>query len=330
MATVGHTLARSKLLLILSLLAALALALFASQLPTAQAAPVTPLPPGHTWEYTFTDPTGDPAWNTTTGGWATGPAPFGNYGPCCLFDPGTYWPVDNDDPPGPPYSDDLWVRTAIDLTGVNLSTVLWGLGVDNGFKLYANGVLVGSGNAEGWTYRWEYSGGFGGALVPGVNIIAVALDDHGGATAFDMEITGDTGPVNQPPDCSNAASSVAQIWPPNHKMVNVNVFGVTDPDGDAVAIAITGIRQDEPVNGVADGDTSPDGAGVGTDTAQVRAERAGSKKVPGDGRMYHIGYTASDGKGDTCSGVVKAGVPHDQRPGATIIDGGPLYDSTVP
>jgi lipopolysaccharide export system protein LptC len=85
MATVGHTLARSKLLLILSLLAALALAWFASQLPTAQAAPVTPLPPGHTWEYTFTDPTGDPAWNTT-GVWGTsalGAAPFATPGGPC-------------------------------------------------------------------------------------------------------------------------------------------------------------------------------------------------------------------------------------------------------
>lgn len=136
--------------------------------------------------------------------------------------------------------------------------------------------------------------------------------------------------VNRPPDCSNAASSVGEIWPPNHKMVNVKVLGVTDPDGDVVVIVISGIRQDEPVNGVADGDTSPDGAGVGTDTAQVRAERAGSKKVPGDGRMYHISYTADDGKGGTCAGEVLAGVPHDQGQGATIVDGGPLYDSTLP
>jgi hypothetical protein len=36
------------------------------------------LPPGSMWEYTFTDPTSDANWNTTTGGWTTGPAPFGN------------------------------------------------------------------------------------------------------------------------------------------------------------------------------------------------------------------------------------------------------------
>ena len=53
------------------------------------------------------------------------------------------------------------------------------------------------GNAEEYTFRWEYSGDFGAALVPGVNVIAVALEDHGGATAFDMEITGPPPPTTK-------------------------------------------------------------------------------------------------------------------------------------
>jgi hypothetical protein len=135
---------------------------------------------------------------------------------------------------------------------------------------------------------------------------------------------------NQPPVCSAAAPSVAEIWPPNHKMVGVKILAVTDPDGDPISIVITGVTQDEPVNGLGDGDTSPDGAGVGTNTAQVRAERAGTPKVPGNGRMYHIHFEASDGKSGACSGVVGVGVPHDQRPGHVIVDGGELYDSIVP
>ncbi len=87
-------------------------------------------------------------------------------------------------------SDDLWVRTAIDLSNVDLSSVAWGLGVDNGYKLYANGTFIGIGNAEFYTHRSEYSGDFDGVLTQGVNTFAVALEDHGGATAFDMEITG--------------------------------------------------------------------------------------------------------------------------------------------
>ncbi len=147
------------------------------------------LPPGATWEYTFSDPTLDPSWNTTTGGWATAPAPFGNHLGGFGTDPGffdykTWWEADGSD------GDDLWVRKSIDLTGFDLNSLAWDLGVDNGFKLYVNGNLVAGDNAEGYTYRWEYSGTFASSLLnPGINVVAVALEDHGGLTAFDMQVT---------------------------------------------------------------------------------------------------------------------------------------------
>ena len=47
--------------------------------------------------------------------------------------------------------------------------------------------------------------------------------------------------------------------------------------------------------------------------AWVRAERAGSNKVPGDGRVYLIGILATDAGGLTCTGTVRVDVPHDQR-----------------
>jgi hypothetical protein len=144
---------------------------------------------GSTWEYTFVNPTGDSSWNNTTGGWTTGLAPFGNNlggyssDPSGNFDYNTLWAADGSD------GDDLWVRTAVDFTGFDLSTAKWNLGVDNGFKLYLNGFLIASGNGEGYTWQWEYSGNFSTYVIPGVNIVAVALEDHGGLTAFDMQIT---------------------------------------------------------------------------------------------------------------------------------------------
>lgn len=146
----------------------------------------TILATGSTWEYTFANPTGDSSWNTTTAsaGWLTGPAPFGNT--CCNgdgFDFATFWAADGTD------GDDLWVKKAVDFTGFDLSSIVWNLGVDNGFKLYLNGALISGANAEGYTFKWEYSGTFPAAL-PGMNIVAVALEDHGGLTAFDMEVTG--------------------------------------------------------------------------------------------------------------------------------------------
>jgi len=135
---------------------------------------------------------------------------------------------------------------------------------------------------------------------------------------------------NSAPECGAAVASAATLWPPNHKYVKVSVGGVTDADGDPVVITITGLTQDEPLNGLGDGDTCPDAAGVGSSTAMLRAERAGTPKVPGDGRVYHVSFTASDGRGGTCGGTVLVCVPHDQRPGATCVDQGPRFDSTGP
>lgn len=132
---------------------------------------------------------------------------------------------------------------------------------------------------------------------------------------------------NRDPDCTAAAASVDKIWPPNHKFVAVDVLDVTDPDGDPISITIDSIFQDEPVDTYGDGAFVPDGMGVGTPTAHVRAERSGSVQLPGDGRVYHIGFTAVDGRGGSCSGVVATGVPHDVKD--TPVDGGPLYDSTT-
>ena len=131
---------------------------------------------------------------------------------------------------------------------------------------------------------------------------------------------------NQPPDCI-ASPSIDTLWPPNHKFVSIDILGVTDPDSDQVTITIDSIFQDEPLNTHGDGNTRPDGMGVGTSTAKVRAERTGTKKVPGDGRVYHIGFTADDGQ-DQCSGEVSVGVPHDRGRRSIPVDGGALYDST--
>jgi streptogramin lyase len=133
---------------------------------------------------------------------------------------------------------------------------------------------------------------------------------------------------NRAPDCSGAFPSLDSLWPPNHKFVDINVLGVTDPDGDPFTINIDSIFQDEPTDTYGDGSFAPDGMGVGTDTASVRAERSGTKKVPGNGRVYHISFTANDGVGGACMGDVQVGVPHDKKD--IPIDDGALYDSTIP
>ncbi len=314
-----------KMSALLIVVLALSFVALADSAPADAAGSVTILPPGASWEYTFVDPTSDVSWNTTTGSWTTGSAPFGTppgTNPNPDFYPGTVWEADTADqivnidarraeglggtfttitvPPGTyeltvigiadggaydawsawtqfagPWvsqyayttpttgsinvgstavidryatpaialanapatqlvempnggdidfwnsdsilswsdngggmsirvskvdGDDLWVRTEVDLSTIDLSTVEWNLGVDNGFKLYVNGTLIASDNQGGGTFRWEYpntlvNGDMGPALVHGTNVIAVALQDQGGATGFDMQITGDPAPV---------------------------------------------------------------------------------------------------------------------------------------
>jgi hypothetical protein len=132
--------------------------------------------------------------------------------------------------------------------------------------------------------------------------------------------------TNRPPVCAVAGPSQA-LWPPNHKFVDVTIKGVVDPDGDAVTIKIVSIWQDEPPQTNGSGNTIADGKGIGTSVASVRAERTGVKATPGDGRTYQINFTASDGKGGTCTGSVYVGIPHDQGGSSMPIDKGIRYDS---
>jgi uncharacterized repeat protein (TIGR01451 family) len=132
--------------------------------------------------------------------------------------------------------------------------------------------------------------------------------------------------TNHPPECGVALATQVELWPPNHKFVTVSIAGVTDPDGDSLTTNIVGISQDEPLRGHGDGNTCPDGKGVGTSSASVRAERSGT----GDGRVYHVSFTASDGKGGQCAGSVRICVPHDQRPGHVCGEDRLVIDSTGP
>jgi hypothetical protein len=136
----------------------------------------------------------------------------------------------------------------------------------------------------------------------------------GGGDAFVLKISD-----NQPPVCTAAFASPATIWPPNGKLVPVSIQGVTDPEGGPVTVAIDRITQDEPPSG-----GTPDATGLGTATAQLRADRTGG----GDGRVYHVTFTAADTQGGTCTGTVNVCVPHDRGHGGICGDGGALWSST--
>jgi hypothetical protein len=133
--------------------------------------------------------------------------------------------------------------------------------------------------------------------------------------------------VNSPPDCSAVTLDKDELWPPNHKLVTINASGATDSDvGDSATLVVDAVTQDEPVNGLGDGDTAQDAvlSSPLSSSVKLRAERAGTR----NGRVYRVHYTATDTHGATCTGVATVSVPHDQAHAA--IDSYPLsYDSTL-
>ena len=151
----------------------------------------------------------------------------------------------------------------------------------------------------------------------GSTVTVTATDDDGGSATKSISIT-----LNRPPSCTAVSSSLTQLWPPDHTLQLIVLGGATDPDSDTLTYAITSVRQDEPTNGTGDGDTAIDAVNAGPGAVRLRAERSGN----GDGRVYTITFTVSDGKGASCGGSVQVTVPKSASKPA-VLSPGPGYDS---
>ena len=111
--------------------------------------------------------------------------------------------------------------------------------------------------------------------------------------------------------------SKAKLWPPRHKFILVTLSGATDADGDPLTWKITKVTQDEKTaKAISKTDKGPDAQRVAGKPNQVKlkAERVAS----GNGRVYRIFYTVTDGQGGKCTGVEKVGVPRTKN--GTAID----------
>jgi hypothetical protein len=132
-------------------------------------------------------------------------------------------------------------------------------------------------------------------------------------------------PPNRPPSCSGVTATPAILWPANERFRVVTLAGATDPDGNTLTFRITSVTQDEPV------EKGPDAQATDRpNQILLRADRRGGddddggRSGRGDGRVYRIAYTVSDGS-LTCSGVEIVGVP--RRNGQTPVDSGGSFNS---
>ncbi|MBW8866713.1 MAG: HYR domain-containing protein [Acidobacteria bacterium] len=159
-----------------------------------------------------------------------------------------------------------------------------------------------------------------GAIFPiGTTTVACSATNSVGLTG---SVTFKVTVKHSAPVCAAASADPGSLWPPNHKFVPIAVGTVTTADRGASAITVTGVFQDEPTNGLGDGDTAID-AIIVNGAAQVRAERDGG----GDGRVYYINFRATT-DGGSCTGTVTVGVQKDEGK-RTAIGQGPKFDSTI-
>jgi hypothetical protein len=123
-----------------------------------------------------------------------------------------------------------------------------------------------------------------------------------------------------------------ELWPPNHKYVNISLADCAEPAVDACGNTlpletyghVLRVTSDEveDANGNGDGRTCEDmSIIVGTSFVQVRAEREGT----GNGRVYTIHYAVTNDAGASTESSCRVYVPHDQGGGSTAVDSGVKY-----
>lgn len=148
---------------------------------------------------------------------------------------------------------------------------------------------------------------FTAELPLGTNLVEVSATDSKTNTVSCSTIVTVVDTI--PPVIVKTSASPNVLWPPNHKMVPVTVSATVTDNCGAPTWSIIGVQSNERVNGIGDGNKSPDWLITGKHTVLLRAERSGA----GPGRIYTITLQARDSSGNLSTPKnVTVIVPHSQ------------------
>ena len=173
-------------------------------------------------------------------------------------------------------------------------------------------TLTGTGaDADGDALTYKWSGDFGVASGPtlnlslpvGTHVITLTADDGNGGSASDnvtVTVRDATAPT------ITSVKATPDVVPANNHHMAPVVVSVTVADCDVrTTCRIESVASNEPVDGLGDGDTSPDWEITGDLTLNLRAERSGQ----GDGRVYTITVACVDSSGNRSTSMVLVSVP---------------------
>lgn len=182
----------------------------------------------------------------------------------------------------------------------NSVTVVWSL----------NGVVVQTNEVPAFSPPATTNVTFSGVLPSGTNSVSINAENAAGSVA-DCTTTVVEVDTN-PPVIISAAPSRSSLWPPNHKMVKINVTAQTTDNCSAVTWKIIGVTSNEAVDAKGSGHTAPDWQILDDHSVNLRAERAG----PGSGRVYTISLQAQDSVGNlSTTNTITVTVPHSKGKG---------------